>query len=158
MLGLSASRFDVRYGMKLEKIRMSWVLAGEVMQHVAYYNLLIEIEPRDTDTHVFLLYLGPLYIGREIFAWDIVSDGGIGRTIYMYLNALTPKPMPRKVAMAILNIPARMLGTTRELHPLAVPIPQAVVSLQHWRLRRVARASAQGQIVFPLQESRQDEQ
>ena len=40
---------------------------------------------------------------------------------------LTPNTMPRKVAMAIPKMPARMPGTTIELHPFAVAIPHAVV-------------------------------
>lgn len=35
--------------------------------------------------------------------------------------------MPRKVAMAIPKTPARIAGTVRELQPLVVAIPQAVV-------------------------------
>lgn len=35
--------------------------------------------------------------------------------------------MPRKVAMAIPNMPARMPGITKELQPFAVAIPHAVV-------------------------------
>lgn len=46
---------------------------------------------------------------------------------YMNLRTVTPKTMPRKVAIAIPNMPARIPGTTKELHPLAVAIPQAVV-------------------------------
>lgn len=45
----------------------------------------------------------------------------------MYLSTATPKPMPRNVAIAIPKIPARILGTTKVFHPLAVAIPQAVV-------------------------------
>jgi len=45
----------------------------------------------------------------------------------MYLRTLHPNAMPRKVAMAIPKIPARIPGTTMELHPLVVAIPQAVV-------------------------------
>jgi len=45
----------------------------------------------------------------------------------MYLRTLHPNAMPRKVAMAMPKIPARIPGTTMELHPLVVAIPQAVV-------------------------------
>lgn len=45
----------------------------------------------------------------------------------MCFKTVTPNPMPRKVAMAIPNIPARIPGTTREFHPFAVAIPHAVV-------------------------------
>ena len=49
------------------------------------------------------------------------------RKFYMYFITLTPNTMPRKVAMAIPKMPARMPGTTIELHPIAVAIPHAVV-------------------------------
>ena len=49
------------------------------------------------------------------------------QTFYMYFKTFTPNAMPRKVAMAIPKMPARMPGTTIELHPFAVAIPQAVV-------------------------------
>lgn len=45
----------------------------------------------------------------------------------MNLSTLSPKASPRKVAMAIPKMPARIPGTTKELHPLAVAIPHAVV-------------------------------
>lgn len=45
----------------------------------------------------------------------------------MCLRTMTPKPMPRKVAIEIPKMPARIPGTTKELHPLAVAIPHAVV-------------------------------
>jgi len=38
-----------------------------------------------------------------------------------------PNPIPRNVAMAIPKMPASIPGTIRELQPLAVAIPQAVV-------------------------------
>jgi len=38
-----------------------------------------------------------------------------------------PNPIPRKVAMAIPKMPARIAGTVRDHHPLVVAIPQAVV-------------------------------
>lgn len=47
--------------------------------------------------------------------------------LYIYLSTVNPKAIPRKVAMAIPKMPARIPGTTKELHPLAVAIPQAVV-------------------------------
>lgn len=47
--------------------------------------------------------------------------------IYMYLRTVIPKPIPRKVAMATPKTPTRIPGTTKEPHPLAVAIPQAVV-------------------------------
>lgn len=45
----------------------------------------------------------------------------------MYFKTIIPNPIPRKVAIAIPNIPARIPGITIELQPLAVAIPQAVV-------------------------------
>lgn len=45
----------------------------------------------------------------------------------MKFRTLTPKAMARKVAMAIPKMAARMPGTTKVLHPLAVAIPHAVV-------------------------------
>lgn len=47
--------------------------------------------------------------------------------LHMNLRTACPKAIPRKVAIAMPKMPARMPGTTRELHPLAVAIPQAVV-------------------------------
>lgn len=46
---------------------------------------------------------------------------------YMCLRIINPKPTPRKVAIAIPKMPARILGTTKDLQPLAVAIPHAVV-------------------------------
>lgn len=45
----------------------------------------------------------------------------------MRLRIINPKPMPRKVAIAIPKMPARIAGTTKGLQPLAVAIPHAVV-------------------------------
>jgi hypothetical protein len=45
----------------------------------------------------------------------------------MYCKTFRPNPMPRKVAMEIPNIPARIPGKMREVHPFAVAIPHAVV-------------------------------
>lgn len=45
----------------------------------------------------------------------------------MNLRTASPKAIPRKVATAIPKIPARIPGTTKEIHPFAVAIPQAVV-------------------------------
>lgn len=45
----------------------------------------------------------------------------------MYFKTIIPNPIPRKVAIAIPKIPARIPGITIELQPLAVAIPQAVV-------------------------------
>lgn len=47
--------------------------------------------------------------------------------IHIYWRTVTPKPMPRKVAIAIPKMPARIPGTINELHPFAVAIPHAVV-------------------------------
>ena len=46
---------------------------------------------------------------------------------YINLSTVNPKAIPTKVAMAMPKMPARIPGTTKELHPLAVAIPQAVV-------------------------------
>lgn len=46
---------------------------------------------------------------------------------YMRLSTNIPKAMPRNVAMEIPKIPTRRPGTTKEVHPLAVAIPHAVV-------------------------------
>lgn len=46
---------------------------------------------------------------------------------YMYLRTKTPKAIPMKVAIEMPKMPARIPGTTKELQPLAVAIPQAVV-------------------------------
>lgn len=45
----------------------------------------------------------------------------------MCFKTVRPNPMPRKVAMALPNMPARIPGTIRECHPFAVAIPLAVV-------------------------------
>lgn len=46
---------------------------------------------------------------------------------YICLRNVNPKPMPRKVAIAIPKMLARIAGTINEPHPLAVAIPHAVV-------------------------------
>lgn len=48
-------------------------------------------------------------------------------SLYMLLRTSIPKPIPRNVAIDIPNMPTRMPGTTKVVHPLAVAIPQAVV-------------------------------
>jgi len=45
----------------------------------------------------------------------------------MCLRTANPKPIPRKVAMDMPKMPARIPGTSKVFHPLAVAIPQAVV-------------------------------
>ena len=45
----------------------------------------------------------------------------------MYFSTVTPNAMPRKVAMAIPKMPARIPGITIDGHSFAVAIPQAVV-------------------------------
>lgn len=45
----------------------------------------------------------------------------------MYRRTALPKAIPRKVAVAMPKIPASIPGTTKEVQPLAVAIPQAVV-------------------------------
>lgn len=52
----------------------------------------------------------------------------------MCLRTINPKPMPRKVAIKIPKMPARIPGTTKELHPLAVAIPHAVVGPPIWHV------------------------
>jgi hypothetical protein len=58
----------------------------------------------------------------------IYTNFGVeNRKNYMNFKTVTPNAMPRKVAMAIPKMPARMPGTTKEVHPFAVAIPHAVV-------------------------------
>ncbi|CAA7411108.1 unnamed protein product [Spirodela intermedia] len=46
---------------------------------------------------------------------------------HIFFRTVNPRPIPRNVAIDIPKIPTRTAGTTREPHPLAVAIPQAVV-------------------------------
>lgn len=48
-------------------------------------------------------------------------------TCYIRCRIDNPNPIPRKVAMEIPKMPARTPGTVKELHPLVLAIPQAVV-------------------------------
>ena len=70
----------------------------------------------------------------------------------MYFITLTPNTMPRKVAMAIPKMPARMPGTTIELHPIAVANPHAVVGPPTFAFD----AKSKSERAFQTQVSRQD--
>lgn len=62
-----------------------------------------------------------------IFLMKWKNDSHKNPSSYMCLRTNIPNPIPTNVAMEIPNIPARILGATKEAHPFAVAIPQAVV-------------------------------
>ena len=69
---------------------------------------------------------------------------------HILLRTVTPKMIPRKVAMAMPKMPARMDGTRSVLQPLAVAIPPAVVGPPTFAFdaRRISRIS--NFINFPI--------
>lgn len=50
-----------------------------------------------------------------------------GKFLYIFFSTVNPNPIPRKVAMAMPKMPARIPGIIMEYHSFAVAIPQAVV-------------------------------
>lgn len=68
---------------------------------------------------------------------------------YMNLRTSCPKAIPRKVAIVIPKIPARMPGTTKEIHPLAVAIPQAVVGPPTFAFDAMSNCFSSNRSSFP---------
>lgn len=67
----------------------------------------------------------------------------------MNLRTVCPKAIPRKVAIAMPKIPARIPGTTKEIHPLAVAIPQAVVGPPTFAFDAISNSFSSSRSSFP---------
>jgi hypothetical protein len=68
--------------------------------------------------------------------------------IFFKTNA--PNPIPRNVAMAIPKMPARITGTTNDVHPLAVAIPQAVVGPPTFAFEAISNIFFSKPRIFPI--------
>lgn len=68
---------------------------------------------------------------------------------YIYFKTNAPNPIPRKVAMAMPKMPARMPGTINEVHPLAVAIPQAVVGPPTFAFEAISNSFLSKPRIFP---------
>lgn len=97
--------------------------------------------------HVTERGMSSLYILLILLAKPISAGVKLN---YIHLRTKIPKPMPWNVAKEIPYIPTRISGTIKELHPLAVAIPHAVVGPPtFWHLTLKVRALGQIPSSFP---------
>ncbi|GER51033.1 protein kinase superfamily protein [Striga asiatica] len=69
--------------------------------------------------------------------------------LHMNLKTASPKKMPRKVAIAIPKMPAKIPGTIKEVHPLEVAMPQAVVGPPTFAFDASSKSLSSKPNIFP---------